>query len=48
MKTCPETAAAPVDEISLSALIGVILLVVRGLAMTTLWPMHGMPILVNQ
>jgi len=37
-----------VDEISLSALIGVILLVVSGLAMTTLWPMHGMPILVNQ
>jgi hypothetical protein len=37
-----------VDEIPLSALIGVILHVVFGLAMTTLWPMHSMRILVNK
>jgi len=37
-----------VDEIPLSALIGVILLVVLGLAMTTLWLMLGMPIPVNK
>jgi hypothetical protein len=37
-----------VDEIPLSALIGVILLVELGPAMTTLWRMHGALILVNK
>jgi hypothetical protein len=37
-----------VENIPLSALIGVILFVVLGLAMTTLLPMLGMPILVNK
>jgi len=37
-----------VENIPLSALIGVILFVVLGLAKTTLWPMLGMPILVNK